>query len=312
MLPIQVPAHLLKVLCLLENLVNKRARLKRRTSSDQGKLRVVKKFRISKKDKSPKTTSKRGKSQKCDDDSDASSALMDIDHLLDSTPVQHKGTFREEYEKIHRRYGHVDINRLVYLKRKGIVHSSLIPTSTKIKCLVKDCPVCLAMKYCHMSSLADAHADWNEWKSLMQSAMHSVVLGHILADANMDFTAADLLSAWIYQPKPRHFYLPGYPIPCIASLHVHMRKDTSKIVRVVFFTRRSKHHFGAAFATILANLMLSVSISAVLCLLPMSARLRMVIKWLIMLVTIVIHILPVSISCLKRNMLKPRHSMPCV
>jgi len=72
---------------------------------------------------------------------------MDIDHLLDSTPVQHKGTFREEYEKIHRCYGHVDINRLVYLKRKGIVHSSLIPTSTNINCLVRDYPVCLAMKY---------------------------------------------------------------------------------------------------------------------------------------------------------------------
>jgi len=46
----------------------------------------------------------------------------------------------------------------------------------------------------------------------MQSAMHSIVLGHILAGANMDFTAADLLSAWIYKPKPAHFYLPGYPI----------------------------------------------------------------------------------------------------
>ena len=91
-------------LVLAGNLVKKRARLKRRTSSDQGNLRVVKKSRISKKDKSPKTSSKRDKSQKCDDDSDASSALMDTDsdHLLDSTPVQHKGTFREEYEKIHR------------------------------------------------------------------------------------------------------------------------------------------------------------------------------------------------------------------
>jgi len=134
-------------LVLAGNLVKKRARLKRRTSSDQGKLRVVKKFRTSKKDKSPKTTSKRDKSQMCDDDSDASSALMDIDHLLDSTLVQHKGTFRGEYEKIHLRYGHVDISSLVYLKRKGIVHSYLIPTSTKIKYLVKDCPVCLAMKY---------------------------------------------------------------------------------------------------------------------------------------------------------------------
>jgi len=47
-------------------------------------------------------------------------------------------------------------------------------------------------------------------------------------------------------------------------LHVDMRKDKSKIVRVVFFTRRSKHHFGNAFATILANLMLSVLISAIL------------------------------------------------
>ena len=109
-------------LVLTGNLVKKRARLKRRKSSDQGKFRVVKKFRISKKDKSLKTTSKRDKSQKCDEDSDASLALMDMDHLLDSTPVQHKGTFREEYEKIHRRYGHVDINRLVYLKCKGIVH----------------------------------------------------------------------------------------------------------------------------------------------------------------------------------------------
>jgi len=86
-------------LVLAGNLVKKRARLKRRTSSDQGKLRVVKNFRTSKKDKSPKTTSKRDKSQMCNDDSDASSALMHIDHLLDSTPVQHKGTFREEYAK---------------------------------------------------------------------------------------------------------------------------------------------------------------------------------------------------------------------
>ena len=49
------------------------------------------------------------------------------------------------------------------------------------------------------------HANWKEWKPLMQSAMHSVVLGHILAGANMDFTGADLLSAWIYQPKPALF-----------------------------------------------------------------------------------------------------------
>jgi len=41
---------------------------------------------------------------------------MDIDHLLDSMPAQHKGMFRGEYEKIHRRSGHVDINRLVYVK----------------------------------------------------------------------------------------------------------------------------------------------------------------------------------------------------
>jgi len=40
----------------------------------------------------------------------------------------------------------------------------------------------------------------------------AAVLSHILAGANMDFTAADLLSAWIYQPKPAHFYLPGYPV----------------------------------------------------------------------------------------------------
>jgi len=56
-------------------------------------------------------------------------------------------------QKIHRRYGHVDINRLVYHKRKGILHSSLIPTSTKIKYLVKDCPVWLAMKYRKPSTL---------------------------------------------------------------------------------------------------------------------------------------------------------------
>jgi len=76
-------------LVLAGNLVKKRARLKRKASSDQGKLRVIKKFRTSKKYKSPKRTCKRDKSQKCDDDSDASSALMDVDHLLDSTPVQH-------------------------------------------------------------------------------------------------------------------------------------------------------------------------------------------------------------------------------
>jgi hypothetical protein len=29
------------------------------------------------------------------------------------------------------------------------------------------------------SSLADAHANWKEWKPLMQSAMHSTVLSHI-------------------------------------------------------------------------------------------------------------------------------------
>jgi len=58
-------------------------------------------------------TSKRDKRQKHHYYSDASLVLMDIDHLLDSTPVQHKGSFREEYGKIHRRYGNVDINRLV-------------------------------------------------------------------------------------------------------------------------------------------------------------------------------------------------------
>jgi hypothetical protein len=62
------------------------------------------------------------------------------------------------------------------------------------------------------TSLTDAHANWKEWKPLMQSAMHSVVLGHILAGANMDFTAADLLSAWIYQPNPANFNLSGYPV----------------------------------------------------------------------------------------------------
>jgi len=125
----------------LVNLVKKRSVGNRQIQVSY--VRVVKKFRISKKNKSPKTTCKRDKSQRCDEDSDASSALMDIDHLLDSTPVQHKGTFRKEYERIYRRYGHVDMNCLVCLKRKDIVHSSLIPTSTKIKYLVKD----LAMKY---------------------------------------------------------------------------------------------------------------------------------------------------------------------
>jgi len=62
------------------------------------------------------------------------------------------------------------------------------------------------------TSLADAYANWKEWKPLMQSAKHFLVLGHILAGANMDFTAADLLSAWIYQPKPAYFYLLGYPV----------------------------------------------------------------------------------------------------
>jgi len=37
------------------------------------------------------------------------------------------------------------------------------------------------------TSLAEAHANWKEWKPVMQSAMHSVVLGHILAGANFGF-----------------------------------------------------------------------------------------------------------------------------
>ena len=40
----------------------------------------------------------------------------------------------------------------------------------------------------------------------------AAVLSHILAGANMDFTAADLLSAWIYQPNPANFHLSGYPV----------------------------------------------------------------------------------------------------
>jgi len=52
--------------------------------------------------------------------------------------------------------------------------------------------------------LVEAHANWKDWKPVMQSAMHSVVLGHIQAGAIMDFTA-DLLSAWIYKAKPTHF-----------------------------------------------------------------------------------------------------------
>ena len=55
--------------------------------------------------------------------------------------------------------------------------------------------------------LAEAHANWKDWKPVM----HSVVLGHIQAGAIMDFTA-DLLSAWIYKANSTHFYLPGHPI----------------------------------------------------------------------------------------------------
>jgi len=54
----------------------------------------------------------------------------------------------------------------------------------------------------------------------MQSAMHSVVLGHILAGANMDFTGADLLSAWIYQPKPALF--------AFVFSHVHVERGYVK------------------------------------------------------------------------------------
>jgi len=83
---------------LAGNLVKKknRASLKRKASSDQSKLQVVKKNRTAKKDKGPMRTSKRDKRQKHDYYSDASLVLMHIDHLLDSTPVQHKGSFREE------------------------------------------------------------------------------------------------------------------------------------------------------------------------------------------------------------------------
>jgi len=35
--------------------------------------------------------------------------------------------------------------------------------------------------------LADARANWKEWKRLMQSAMHSVVLGHIFSGCQHRF-----------------------------------------------------------------------------------------------------------------------------
>ena len=144
----------------------------------------------------------------------------------------------------------------------------------------------------------------------MQSAMHSVVLSHILAGANVDFTTVDFLSAWMYQPKPTHFYLPGYPV-LLHSLAArgHERRQKQNSARGLVYQK-----IQASFWMPLQNLMLSVLISAipVVCLLPISARLRMVIKWLITMVTNMSHMLPVSISCLKRNMLKPRHSMPCV
>jgi len=60
------------------------------------------------------------------------------------------------------------------------------------------------------TSLANTQAGWQEWVPVMQSSLHSVVLGHTQAGAIIDYIEADLLSAWIYKAKPTYFYFPGY------------------------------------------------------------------------------------------------------
>ena len=47
----------------------------------------------------------------------------------------------------HKRYGHVDPRKLITAKRLGRFHSSSIPTRGRRLWSVKDCPVCLAMRY---------------------------------------------------------------------------------------------------------------------------------------------------------------------
>ena len=98
MLPIQVQAHLLKVLCLLAILSRNELVSSVRHRQIKVSYELLKDFVLQRKISAQRELPKE-KGKKRDDDPDASSALMDVDHLLDFTPVQHKGTFREGMKK---------------------------------------------------------------------------------------------------------------------------------------------------------------------------------------------------------------------
>jgi predicted hydrocarbon binding protein len=59
----------------------------------------------------------------------------------------------------HERYGHVSPKKLVYFKKKGRVHSSIISVRGALDFKVKDCPVCAVMKRNRAKKPASPHVE---------------------------------------------------------------------------------------------------------------------------------------------------------
>jgi len=62
-------------------------------------------------------------------------------HGIDST-----NSLRRALVKAHERYGHVSPMKLVYFKKKGRVHSWIIPMRGALDVKIKDCQICAVMK----------------------------------------------------------------------------------------------------------------------------------------------------------------------
>jgi len=59
----------------------------------------------------------------------------------------------------HERYGHVSPKKLVYFKKKGRFHSSIISVRGALDFKVKDCPVCAVMKRNRAKKPASPHVE---------------------------------------------------------------------------------------------------------------------------------------------------------
>jgi len=90
-------------------------------------------------------------------------------HAIDS-----KSFLRKALIKAHERYGHVSPKKLVYFKKKGKIHSSLIPMRGGLDFKVKDCPVCAVMKNKRPKKpsaiLVEEKKQWDLWEKVFSDS----------------------------------------------------------------------------------------------------------------------------------------------